>query len=69
MTIDLIAVQPDARKNHLGAACIQYAASYFQQYNRISVGTQAANIKSLRFYARLGFQPMASKYVLHFTRV
>lgn len=69
MTIDLIAAGPGSRKIGLGSACIQFAALNFERHEKIRVGTQAANIKSLRFYARLGFQPCASQYVLHYHRI
>ena len=69
MTIDLIAISPETRGLGLGTQCVQFATSHFGSSERIRVGTQAANVGSLRFYARLGFKPVASQYVLHFHRV
>lgn len=68
MIVDLIAVRPEARGLCLGTKCIQFAATHFKCSERICVGTQAANVGSLRFYARLGFKPVATQYVLHFHR-
>lgn len=68
ITIDLIAVSSEARRLGLGTKCIHFAAMHFKSCERIRVGTQAANIGSLRFYARLGFEPVATQYVLHFHR-
>jgi ribosomal protein S18 acetylase RimI-like enzyme len=68
VVIDLIAIRPDARRLGLGMKCIQHLAAYFGSAQRVRVGTQAANVGSLRFYARLGFEPIATHYVLHFHR-
>lgn len=68
LTIDLIAVSKSSRRLGLGAACISFAAKNVVGTERLRVGTQAANIGSLRFYEHLGFSVTASEYVLHLHR-
>jgi ribosomal protein S18 acetylase RimI-like enzyme len=66
--IDLIAVDASARRQGFGAACVHFLAS-MEGVTRLRVGTQAANIGSLRFYEALGFRMVASHYVLHLHRM
>ncbi len=66
-TIDLIAVDKSARRRGLGAACICFLAG-LPAVKRLRVGTQAANLGSLRFYETLGFRTVAAHYVLHLHR-
>ena len=68
LTIDLIAVRRASWRRGLGAACIRFAASNVAGAERLRVGTQAANVGSLRFYESLGFRVVASHYVLHLHR-
>ena len=68
LTIDLIAVRRMSRRLGLGAACIRFAASQVAGTERLRVGTQAANVGSLRFYEALGFRVISSHYVLHLHR-
>jgi ribosomal protein S18 acetylase RimI-like enzyme len=68
LTIDLIAVRQASRRLGLGAACVRFAAGQVAGAERLRVGTQAANVGSLRFYESLGFQVVASHYVLHLHR-
>lgn len=68
LTIDLIAIRADARRLGLGMKCIQHLVAHFKSAKSVRVGTQAANVGSVRFYARLGFEPVATHYVLHFHR-
>jgi len=68
LTIDLIAVRRSSRRLGLGAACISFAAQNIVGTDRLRVGTQVANVGSLRFYEHLGFSVAASEYVLHLHR-
>jgi ribosomal protein S18 acetylase RimI-like enzyme len=68
LTIDLIAVDRERRRNGLGAACIGFAAAHFAEARTLRVATQAANVPSLRFYENLGFRTVSSQYVLHLHR-
>jgi ribosomal protein S18 acetylase RimI-like enzyme len=68
LTIDLIAVRESSRRLGLGAACISFAAKNVVGTERLRVGTQVANIGSLRFYENLGFSVTATEYVLHLHR-
>jgi ribosomal protein S18 acetylase RimI-like enzyme len=65
LTIDLIAVAPSQRRKGLAAAMIRFAAHHCPGVTRLRVGTQAANIDSLRLYQRLGFVVASTAYVLH----
>ena len=57
LTIDLVAV---------AAAMIRFAAHSCPDVKRLRVGTQAANVDSLRLYQRVGFVVRNTDYVLHF---
>lgn len=62
--IDLIGVD----RNHQGrGGGSSLVAQFIREYAgcRLRVGTQAANIPSLRLYARHGFVPARTEYVLH----
>lgn len=68
-TIDLIAVASDWRRRgvarSLVAACI---ARSHGDAGTLLVGTQAANLASVRLYESLGFRLAASRYVMHLHR-
>lgn len=62
--IDLVAVATDAHGRGAGSAlCSAFAAKY-RGMPRI-VGTQVANVPSVRLYTKLGFLLQKSSYVLH----
>ncbi len=62
--IDLVAVAPDANGRGVGSAlCAAFSARY-RGMPRI-VGTQIANVPSIRLYTKLGFVLSKSAYVLH----
>ncbi len=69
LTIDLIAVAEAHRKRGLAAALIAFAIDGIKGVRMLRVGTQIANIPSLRLYEKLGFRIASSHYVLHFHRV
>jgi GNAT superfamily N-acetyltransferase len=65
--IDLVAVATDAHGRGAGSAlCSAFAAKY-RGMPRI-VGTQVANVPSVRLYTKLGFLLQKSSYVLHLHR-
>lgn len=63
--IDLIAVAPDRQARGLGRAMVLAARDAYGKRGFI-VGTQAANIPSLRFYQSLGLRSRDTQYVFHF---
>jgi ribosomal protein S18 acetylase RimI-like enzyme len=65
LTIDLVAVSASQRRRGLAGAMIRFAAHRCPGVKRLRVGTQAANIESLRLYQRLGFEVTGTAYVLH----
>jgi ribosomal protein S18 acetylase RimI-like enzyme len=69
LVIDLIAVASDNQGRGLARAMIRFAAERGTGHARrpaaIAVGTQAANIPSVRLYESLGFRLRSSQYVLH----
>ncbi|MEZ4372065.1 MAG: GNAT family N-acetyltransferase [Polyangiaceae bacterium] len=62
--IDLIAVDADARRAGAAGAMMSVGESLYSG-DRIRVGTQVANIPSMRLYEAMGFRVIASQYVLH----
>jgi ribosomal protein S18 acetylase RimI-like enzyme len=64
--IDLIAVRSGRRSAGAGSALV--AALARGGARPVEVGTQAANVGALRFYERLGFRAIDSRYVLHLHR-
>jgi ribosomal protein S18 acetylase RimI-like enzyme len=65
--IDLIGVSNAAQGKGVGTALVQFfQQEYGKKYPILLVGTQAANIPSVRLYEKLGFRLCESKYVLHF---
>ena len=66
LIIDLIGVDADRRRTGVGTMLIAYAEKHCGVFETIRVGTQMANISSLRFYERHGFMATAASYVFHF---
>lgn len=62
--IDLIAVASDAHGRGAGSALTAAFAGVYAGMPRI-VGTQIANVPSIRLYTKLGFALARSQYVLH----
>lgn len=65
-TIDLIGV----KKSHQGQGIGRTLSAFFVDYyknkcDRLIVGTQVANIPSMRLYQKMGFSIINSQYVLH----
>ena len=64
--IDLIAVAPEHQHHGVGGALIErFVSDWRERSSELRVGTQAANIRSLRFYETNGFRIVGSNYVLH----
>lgn len=68
LTIDLIAVEENQRGKGLARAMISFAAARCPKAMPMRVGTQAANIASIRLYESLGFRVISSAYMLHYHR-
>ena len=66
LVIDLIAVSSKFRRSKIASSMIAYAETNLEGFNRIRVGTQIANLPSLRFYEKLGFHIMNASYVFHY---
>lgn len=65
LIIDLIATAKNHRKKGLARAMMSFAESQIPGINEVIVGTQMANIPSIRLYQRMGFQFKEGKYVFH----
>lgn len=68
--IDLIAVAPEFARKGLGRAMIAFAAKTAREAgsapSKWVVGTQAANIPSVKLYESIGFRLATSQFVLHY---
>lgn len=66
MVIDLIGVDTDHHGQGVGTQMVASVVdAYAQKCDRVIVGTQAANIPSMRLYERCGFRVASTTYVLH----
>jgi ribosomal protein S18 acetylase RimI-like enzyme len=69
LVIDLVGVAPASQGRGIGRDMILYAARHGtgdgRLPSRISVGTQAANVPSVRLYESLGLRLREAQYVLH----
>ena len=69
LVIDLVGVAPASQGRGIGRDMILYAARHGtgdgRVPSRISVGTQAANVPSVRLYESLGLRLCVAQYVLH----
>ena len=64
--IDLLAVDPRLRGRGIGQALVRaFAERHAPRATHLVVGTQAANIPSIRLYEKLGFSLASSTHVLH----
>lgn len=65
-SIDLIGVADEHQGQGVGLALTSFFINrYRDDCNLLQVGTQAANIPSLRLYQKLGFYVSRTQYVLH----
>jgi len=65
--IDLIGVDPHFQKRGVGRSLVKFFVNDKSQCDLFQVGTQIANVASLRLYESLGFSATTSQYVLHNT--
>jgi len=64
--IDLIGVSRDFQKRGIGHALTAFFIKHYRERSdQLQVGTQAANIPSMRLYQKLGFQISQTQYVMH----
>jgi ribosomal protein S18 acetylase RimI-like enzyme len=64
--IDLVAVAADRQGRGHGAALVRgFVARWGDRASLLRVGTQAANVASIRLYERCGFTSSAATYALH----
>lgn len=64
--IDLIGVAPEHQGRSVGTALVRrFVDEWRGRAAELRVGTQAANVQSLRFYEFNGFRAIESSYVLH----
>lgn len=66
LVIDLIAVSKEYRNKNIASQMINFAERSLDGFEHIRVGTQAANIPSVRLYEKLGFRMNDVKYLLHY---
>jgi ribosomal protein S18 acetylase RimI-like enzyme len=65
-TIDLVGVGASHQRRGIGATLVRaFVDHYRSSVPRLHVGTQAANIPSVKMYERMGFTLAGSSYVLH----
>lgn len=65
LIVDLIATDQAHRGKGLATAMIHYAENHTNK-SRILVGTQVANLPSVRLYQKLGFLMRSSQYIFHY---
>lgn len=66
LVIDLIAVDGNHLRKGIASAMIAFAESHYENFRKIRVGTQGANIPSLRCYEYIGFRTISANYVFHY---
>jgi ribosomal protein S18 acetylase RimI-like enzyme len=65
-TIDLAGVAPSRQRQGIGEALVlAFISRWRERANALRVGTQAANMPSIRLYEACGFRFGAAVYVLH----
>lgn len=66
LVIDLIAVHPTHRQGGVGTRLVRAASGIARESGiAVRVGTQLANLPSIRFYERLGFRMTSAAHVFH----
>jgi ribosomal protein S18 acetylase RimI-like enzyme len=63
--IDLVGVGSGFQRRGIGQALTSFFISYYRNSPRLEVGTQAANIPSMRLYEKCGFGISKTQYVMH----
>ena len=64
--IDLIALDEKYHGKQIAEEMIKFTENNFKRIDKIIVGTQIANIPSIRFYEKCGFRVIKSNYVFHY---
>jgi ribosomal protein S18 acetylase RimI-like enzyme len=64
--IDLIGVAENSRGQGIAEDMVNFAQAQFAKASKIIVGTQIANVPSIRCYEKLGFKYIKAVYVFHF---
>ena len=64
-TIDLIGVGTGLQRQGVGRALVAFFIDYYRACDYLEVGTQVANIPSIRLYTTFGFEIVRSQYVMH----
>lgn len=65
-TIDLIGVAKTCQRRGVGQALVAYFIErYGDRCDWLQVGTQAANLPSIRLYEQMGFSVAQTQYVMH----
>ena len=66
LIIDLFAVDNNYQRIGVASDMIAYAECYLNSFSSVQVGTQLANIPSIRLYEKMGFRVCTSNYVFHY---
>jgi GNAT superfamily N-acetyltransferase len=66
LIIDLIAIAKSHQRKGIATSMIGFAWSQFGVANNLLVGTQIANVPSVRAYQKMGFLMSDSSYVVHY---
>ncbi len=66
LIIDLIAVDKTQRRKAIASDMIAFAEANCGEFTHIRVGTQLANVPSLRLYEKIGFRVAEAHYVFHY---
>ncbi len=66
LVIDLIAVLDRYRRHGIGRCLIDWAEKNVNDFSKVIVSTQAANMESLRFYQKSGFRVTNFEYIFHY---
>jgi ribosomal protein S18 acetylase RimI-like enzyme len=66
LVIDLIAVDRKFRRKRIASDMIYFAQNALKGFKRVRVGTQLANMPSIRMYERLNFMLIDAFYVFHY---
>jgi len=66
LLVDLIGVDSNYRRQGIAEAMIRFAERECKRFVKVIVGTQVANISSVRLYERLGFRIRSSQYIYHY---
>jgi len=66
LIIDLVATDEKYRRREVAKDMIAYAESQCHGFSRIRVGTQLANVPSMRLYEGMGFKIAEAQYTFHY---